>query len=756
MTHLLGRISLLVAACALPLLAAGADGAAPMIGFTSASARAETDLEAKFDAALDARDLRAWLEQMSAEPNHVGSPHDRANAEFMLQQFRAWGWDASIETFEVLYPTPTHVSLDLVGPHAYHAQLVEPPIAGDRTSSRTRGALPPYNVYGADGDVTGELVYVNYGMPGDYKELARRNISVKGKIAIARYGGGWRGLKPKLAWEHGAIGCLIYSDPRDDGYGAADAYPAGAGRPATGLQRGSVADMPVYSGDPLTPNVGATRDAKRLDRSQAASLLKIPVLPISYADARPLLEALGGPRAPTGWRGGLPFTYHVGPGPARVHLVVKSDWQLRPVYDVLAKIEGSDYPDQWVIRGNHHDAWVFGAADPLSGNVAMMAEMKSIGALKASGWRPKRTLVYASWDGEEAGLLGSTEWVETHAAELAAKAVAYVNSDSNSHGILEAGGSHSLQRLVNEVAAGVRDPVDGASVLAHARAREILESQRTDRHRSRALLDGADLPLDALGSGSDFTPFLQHAGVPSLNFGFGNDEPGGVYHSIYDSFDHYVKIEDPELRYGVTLSKVAGHAMLRLADAEMLPLRAQDFAATLGRYVEEIGHYADTLRDETTDVHRMLDGHVYELAAIASDPIGPAAREDDVPFLNFAPLQNAVAALATTARAFDTAAAAATAEPGRLDPERIAKVNAALRGAEQGLLGRDGLPGRPWYRHLIYAPGLYTGYGAKTLPGVREAIEERRWSEAAEYTNQTAQAIDAYRRSLETALAALR
>ena len=756
MNSLLARIPVLLAACALPLLAAGNDASAPMIGFSAAAARAEAALEAKFDGSLDAREMRAWLEQMSSEPNHIGSPHDRANADFMLQQFRSWGWDASIETFEVLYPTPTHMSLDLVGPHKFHATLVEPPIAGDRTSSRTRGALPPYNVYGADGDVTGELVYVNYGMPADYKELARRNISVKGKIVIARYGAGWRGLKPKLAYEHGAIGCLIYSDPRDDGYGAADTYPTGAGRPAGGLQRGSVADMPVYSGDPLTPNVGATKDAKRLDRSQATSLLKIPVLPISYSDARPLLEALGGPRAPTGWRGGLPFTYHIGPGPARAHLVIQSDWQLRPVYDVVARIEGSEYPDQWVIRGNHHDAWVFGAGDPLSGNVAMMAEMKAIGALKAGGWRPRRTLVYASWDGEEAGLLGSTEWVETHAVELAAKAVAYVNSDSNSHGFLGAGGSHSLQHLVNEVAAGVRDPVDGATVLAHARAHEIVAQRRTDRHLARTLLDGADLPLEPLGSGSDFTPFLQHIGVPSLNFGFGNDEPGGVYHSIYDSFDHYLKFEDPDLRYGVALAEVAGHTALRLADAELLPLRAGDFAATLARYVDEITRYAETLRDETADTHRMLDEHIYELSSSQSDPTGPPLREADVPFLNFAPLQNAVAALSVTAHDFDAAYAAATADPARLGAERVAKVNATLRSAEQTLLGRDGLPGRPWYRHLIYAPGLYTGYGAKTLPGVREAIEERHWAEAAEYATQTAAAIDAYRRSLEAATAALR
>ena len=650
MTSLPHRLSVLLLAAWLPAWGALAAGPAPsMLGFAAQGADAETALEGRFDALLDARDMRAWLERMSSAPNHVGSPHDKANAEFMLEQFRAWGWDATLETFEVLYPTPRRVALDLVAPHGYHASLVEPPIPGDRTSAHTAGALPPYNVYGADGDVTAELVYVNYGMPDDYRELSRRGISVKGRIVIARYGAGWRGLKPKLAWQHGAIGCIIYSDPRDDGYGAADTYPAGAGRPAGSVQRGSVADMPIYSGDPLTPGIGATRDAPRLDRSAAATLLKIPVLPISYADARPLLEALRGPRAPAGWRGGLPFTYHVGPGPARVHLVVQSDWSLHTVYDVVARLAGSTYPDQWVLRGNHHDAWVFGAEDPLSGNVAMMAEMKALGALKAGGWQPKRTLVYASWDGEEAGLLGSTEWVETHAAELGAKAVAYVNSDSNSSGILDAGGSHVLQRLVNEVAAGVRDPSSGATVLARARAAKILAARHGGRepdHRlAGMLLDGGDLPLDPLGSGSDFTPFLQHAGVPSLNFGFGNEEPGGVYHSVYDSFDHYVKIDDPDLRYGVALAEVAGHTMLRLADADLLPLRAQDFATTVARYLDEVERYADGLRAETAEVHRLLDEHVYELAASGVDPAGPPARDADVPVLDFSPLRNASAAL---------------------------------------------------------------------------------------------------------------
>jgi N-acetylated-alpha-linked acidic dipeptidase len=753
----------LAVAILLPAATLVADDAAPqMLGFEAANARSESALEARFDQLLDARQIRGWLERMSAEPNQIGSPHDKANAEFMLEQFRAWGWDARIETFYVLYPTPKRVALELVGPRHYSAALVEPPIAGDRSSARTQGALPPYNVYGADGDVTAELVYVNYGMPDDYKELARRNVSVKGRIAIARYGGGWRGLKPKLAYEHGAIGCIIYSDPRDDGYGAADAYPAGAGRPAAGLQRGSVADMTIYSGDPLTPGVGATKDAPRVERSAAASLLKIPVLPISYQDARPFLEALGGPRAPAAWRGGLPFTYHVGPGPARVHLVVSSDWQQHEIYDVVATLKGSVYPEQWVVRGNHHDAWVFGADDPLSGNVALMAEAKAIGALVAGGWRPRRTLVYASWDGEEAGLLGSTEWVETHAAELAAKAVAYVNTDNNTQGFLTAGGSHSLQRFVNEVAAGVQDPLLSASVLSRARAAAIVGAGRgagrstEERRVAKVLLDGGDLPLEPLGSGSDFTPFLQHAGVASLHLGFAGNEPDGVYHSVYDSFDHYVRIDDPELRYGVALAEVAGHAMLRLADADLVPLRAQDFAATIARYVEEIERYADRIRDETQDNHRLLDDKLYELATSATDPIGPPAREADVPYLNFAPLRNSSTTLAASAKAFDAAYGAALADPARLTPARAASVNLLLVTAERALLGEPGLPGRPWYRHMVYAPGLYTGYGAKTLPAVREAVEERHWTVVAESVGATAAALDAYRRALDAATAALR
>ena len=753
------RFLVLAAAALTPFLVAVADPAGAMQGFLPAHASAELTLESRFDAGLNAKEMRDWLERMSSEPNQVGSPHDKANAEFMLSAFRSWGWDAEIETFYVLYPTPKRELLELVAPKHFKATLTEPPVAGDRSSQNPRGALPPYVAYGADGDVTGELVYVNYGMPDDYKDLARRGLSVKGRIAIARYGSGWRGLKPKLAYEHGAIGCLIYSDPKDDGYGAADTYPAGAGRPPGGLQRGSVVDMPVYPGDPLTPGIGSTKDAPRLKREDAKTILKIPVLPISYADARPFLEALGGQRVPARWRGGLPITYHFGPGPAKAHLVVESDWSQRPIYDVIARLKGSEFPDQWVLRGNHHDGWVFGAADPLSGNVALMGEMKALGALAATGWRPRRTLVYASWDAEEPGLIGSTEWVETHAAELAQHAVAYINSDNNTHGFLFAGGSQSLQRLVDEVAAGVKDPATGATVLERARASDIVGGlsggSDSDRRDAEALLDGHDWRLAPLGSGSDFTPFLQHAGIASLNLGFGNNEPSGEYHSIYDSFDHYLKVDDATLGYGVALAEVAGHAVLRFANADLLPFHEQDFAASVSEYVGEVETLAGHMRASTAQSNRVIDQHVFELGTDQLDPVGPPAREPEVPFLNLAPLKNAAAELAASAKTFDERYEAALHGSAPLSAERAAAVNAQLGRAEQALLSTTGLPGRGWYRHMIYAPGLFTGYGAKTLPGVREAIEERHWAEVADNVTITVAALDAYRAVLDAAAAKL-
>jgi N-acetylated-alpha-linked acidic dipeptidase len=733
-----------------------------MIGFTAANAANQEALETNFDARLDPADQRAWLERMSAEPNHVGSPHNKANAEFMLEKFREWGWEAQIETFYVLYPTPKAQALKLVAPTQFTARLHEPPVDGDRTSGRTMDALPPYLVYGADGDVSGELVYANQGMPDDYKELDRHGVRVKGRIVIARYGGGWRGLKPKLAHERGAIGCIIYSDPRDDGFSVGEAYPSGGYRPPDGVQRGSVVDLPVAPGDPLTPNIGATQDAKRLSIEDAKTVLKIPVMAISYSDAQPLLAALGGPVAPPAWRGSLPITYHLGPGPAKVRLTISSDWSQKPIFNVIAMIKGSSRPDEWVIRGNHHDGWVFGAWDPLSANVALMAEAKAIGALVREGWRPKRTLVYASWDGEEAGLLGSTEWVEGHADELRRKAVLYVNSDTNGRGFLRAGGSHSFQTLVNQVAAEVRDPQTAVTVLERLRAKMLVDgirkgAEEEDRKIARRVASGAPVPLQALGSGSDYSPFLQHLGIASLDLRYGGeDQDSGIYHSVYDSFDHYLRFGDPDFAYGIALAKTIGHVVLRVAETDLLPMRFSDFADIVGQYVEEVQKLADDLRERTDQQHRLLDERAFQLAADPTETNVPPERESSVPLLNFAPLANALLRLKNSAMTCDESCARAMRSDTNLSAAQRTRLNGLLQGMEETLTHPEGLPGREWYRHMIYAPGLHSGYGVKTLPGVREAIEQRQWPQVDQYVTVIAEVLSSYSDRLDQITAALR
>jgi N-acetylated-alpha-linked acidic dipeptidase len=756
-------VAVVPGAC-LVLLSLSMGGETPtpsMLGFSAAHAADERFLEQRFDASLSAADMGEWMQRMASEPNQVGSAHDKANAQFMLQQFRAWGWDAQIETFSVLYPTPKRIALQMIAPTQFNAKLHEPALKGDRTSGNTGAGLPPYNVYGADGDVAGDLVYVNYGMQDDYKELDRRQISVQGKIVIARYGGGFRGLKPKLAYEHGAIGCLIYSDPRDDGYFEGDVYPKGGWRPADGVQRGTVVDWSLYPGDPLTPGVGATADARRLPIAEATSIMKIPVLPLSYADAQPLLAAIAGPLAPGSWRGALPITYHLGPGPAKVHLHIESDWSQKPLYDVIARIRGSELPDEWVIRGNHHDGWVFGAWDPLSGNVALMAEAKSIGAMLQTGWRPRRTLIYASWDGEEGGMLGSTEWAETHAQELQRHAVLYLNSDLIERGFLDAEGSHSLQRLVTEVGAGIRDPETGKTVLERLRARLRANAYSASDDRADKLAEaatsGADVRIGALGSGSDFTSFLQHLGIATLDVQYdGEGDNNGIYHSSYDSFDHYVRFGDPGFTYGLVESQTVGHVILRVADADILPMQFTDLAATYDGYVKELHMLADGERDHAHKLGVLLADQVFEISADPTRPVGPPATESDVPYLDFAPLDNAIERLKRSAKAYDEAYQHAVERGLALESAQRAELNRLLQGLEQALTSDDGLPGRPWFKHLIYAPGIFSGYAAKTMPGVREAIEARRWDEAGHYIAITAHALEAYGQRLDAATALLR
>jgi len=714
--------------------------------------------EAAFDAGISSQDQLDWLKQMSSAPNHVGSPHDKANAELMLAKFKEWGWDAHIETFQVLYPTPISTTVEMVGPEHVVLGGQEPPVPGDDSTNDLSTALPPYVAYQGDGDVTGDLVYVNYGLPQDYDTLARRGIDVKGKIVIARYGGGWRGLKPKLAQEHGAIGCLIYSDPAQDGYAQDDVYPKGGMRPAGGIQRGSVQDMTTYPGDPLTPGVGATADAKRLTRATATTILKIPALPMSYGDATKLLGRLGGPVVPDAWRGALGFTYHTGgDGAVKVHLAVKSDWSLKPVYDVIAMLKGSQYPDQWVIRGNHHDGWVFGAADPLSGNVALMSEAKAMGAMWKQGWRPKRTIVYASWDGEEPGLLGSTEWAEAHAAELKAKGVLYVNTDNNGRGLLFAEGSHDFQHLVNAVAADVTDPETGATVADRLRATVRVDAfdktGRVDPDVLARAQTGKDLPIGAMGSGSDYSAYLQHLGLPALNLGFGGeDEAGGVYHSAYDTFHHMITFDDPGLKYGVALSKTVGRVVLRVADADTPPQRFGDVADTVATYLKQVEKLAADRREEDRARAKLLADGAFRLDSDPLKPVAPPKAEPLTPHIAFAALEDAVDDLKIAATAYDSAYADKGA---KLSPGAREKLNGQLRDIDQLLLDDRGLPGRPWYQNLITAPGVFTGYGAKTLPGVREAIEDRRFDDANEYVGRTAKVIRAYAARLDAARATI-
>jgi N-acetylated-alpha-linked acidic dipeptidase len=720
----------------------GARSAEPtLLGFSAEASATQRALEARFDEKLQAENLRAWLKRLAARPHAVGSPYGRENAEFLLAQFRSWGYDARIEQFDVLFPTPRTRLLEMTAPTRWKARLAEPVLKEDMTSGQGTEQLPVYHAYSVDGDVEAELVYVNYGVPADYEVLERYGVDVKGKIVIARYGGSWRGIKPKVAAEHGAIGCLVYSDPRDDGYFQGDVYPKGPWRMEHGAQRGSVADMPLFPGDPLTPGVAATKDAKRLDRKDAPTLTKIPVMPISYADAQPLLRALEGKVVPEEWRGALPLTYHFGPGPTKVRLKLEFDWKLAPALNVIAVMKGAFRPDEWVLRGNHHDAWVNGADDPVSGAVALMEEARVVGELAKAGARPRRTIVYALWDAEEPGLLGSTEWAEAHADELKAKAVAYVNSDSNARGFLYAGGSMTLEPFVDEIAQDVQDPQTKVSVKERLRARQQLTGSPEEAKEAR---ERSSLRLSALGSGSDYTPFLQHLGVASLNIGFGGEDGGGSYHSIFDSIDHYTRFADPTFEYGVALAKVGGRTVLRLANAEVLPFDPVPIAETTARYAREVQKLAEDLRERTEEENRRVREKLYTLA---DDPklalAAPKAREA-VPFINFAPLQNAVARMQRSGADYKKAAAKGTLSPADRDAR-----NAAFIGLERKLTRAEGLPGRPWFTHQVYAPGLYTGYGVKTLPAIREALEQRQWAQAAQQLELVARTLDGFSSEVE-------
>jgi len=717
-----------------------------VLGFDAAASNAQRTLESRLDASIDKNEMDQWLRRMSARPHHAGSAAGKENAEFIASLFESWGYDVEIAQYEILLPTPKVREVELVAPTQFSASLREDSLAEDPSTSVREDLLPPYNAFSVDGEVEGELVFVNYGRPEDYEILDRYGISVEGKIAIAKYGKSWRGIKPKLAGEKGAIGTILYSDPADDGYGAGDPYPKGAFKHATGIQRGSVMDMPTYPGDVLTPGRGATRNAKRLKREDATTITRIPVLPISHKDALPLLSAMDGEVVPPEWRGALPITYHFGPGPARVRMKAEFNWNMVTAYNVIARLEGSEYPDEWVIRGNHHDGWNHGAEDPISGLVTLLAEAKAVAALANTGERPKRTVIYAAWDAEEPGLIGSTEWVEHHAEDLKKHAVAYLNTDGSDRGFIYIGGSHVLERFFNQIIEEVKDP--RSQITLKQRLQASLKINAESEQEKIDAAQRADIRLDPMGSGSDYTPFLQHLGIASADLGFFGESDGGSYHTLYDTYEHHTTWNDPGLVYGETLPKVTGRATLRLANAQRLPFEFTALADNIALYVSELEELAETMRDATAKNSELINSGAYAAALDPNKSLASPARHEPVPHFGFAPLKNALERLQSAATAY-----AAVAKTSTVTSKEI---NRLLYTSER-LLTRDaGLDGRPWYKHHIYAPGFYTGYGVKTIPGVREAIEQREYEKvepqieiAASVLNAMAERIEQVTRAID-------
>ena len=720
----------------LPVSAVSQQPPAPLLGFTPQSETVERTWESKFMAIPDAKRISGNMHQLAAHPHNVGSAAQRANAEWLVKQYTSWGWEAKIEQFDVLYPTPKTRVLELLGAKPYKARLEEPAIPEDPYTQDKSPAMPPYNMYAIDGDVTGPLVYVNNGMQSDYEELERNGVSVKGAIVIARYGGGWRGLKPKLAYEHGAIGCIIYSDPADDGYGQGATIPAGPMRPEWGVQRGSVADTTLYAGDPLTPGEPSIPGTKRLAIKDSKVIVQVPTIPISWGDAKPLLEQLGGRTVPASWRGALPLTYKFGPGPATVHLKIESDWGTKPVLDVIATMKGSEEPDTWIVRGNHYDGWVNGADDPISGQSALIEEARALGELHKQGWNPKRTLVYAAWDGEEPGLLGSTEWAEMHADQLLKHGAIYINSDENGRGYFGASGSQSFELMVNQITHEMIDPETGKSVWDRQKA-----AQLTGRGRGAGAAVASErktIEFGPAGSGSDYAGFIDHLGVASINIGYGGEDRGGTYHSAYDTPWHWDQFADKDEVYGKLFAQTAGTIVMRIADAEIMPYSFNELGLTVNEYTTSLKNELKQLQTDSATRSRLLKSGGYVLANDPKNPVAPPPELAMPPAMDFTALDSALEKLKAAAADYAQASAKAPSLPA----DKRKQINDGLAVAERKLVAADGLPGRPWTKHLIYAPGTFTGYGASTLPGVREALEAGRFDEAKQQLGVLAQALN--------------
>jgi N-acetylated-alpha-linked acidic dipeptidase len=661
---------------------------APIRGFPADALPARAILERAARTTPDPARIRGYIRAMTAFPHLAGTPGSKRVAEWALARFREWGLDAQIEQYEALIPMPLEQLLEIRGAKPWRARLKEEVFAED-PDSRLPGILPPYAAYGADGDVTAEVVYVNYGLPDDYAQLDRLGISVRGKIVLARAGPHHRSVKSSNATERGAVGLIMYNDPKEDGFWLNRPYPRGPMRPPHAVERGGIKDDQYYTGDPLSPGWASKAGSRRLTRAEAKGLVTIPVLSISYADASALFDALEGPVVPSdAWKGALGLTYHVGPSRARVHMKVRSEWKTRPLYNVIARIPGATAPDEWIIAGNHHDAWVFGADDPVGAAAAVMEAARTLSDMRKTGWQPARTLVFALWDGEEQGILGSTEWAEDHGEELREKAVLYIQGDNYRRGIFTSSGSHALETFMREIARDTRDPATGRSALDLITARALGAARSaadSDAVRARPFV------LTPIGANTDYAAFTMHLGITALHVAYRNTGRG-TYHSAFDSFTYFERFLDPGFTYGQSQAGAFASALLRLADAPVLPWSFADAARAYRGWAQEL--VALSARER-----RGVD--LTPLVA-AIDTLGDAAAQYEQ----------------AHARALGAGAAALAGHAPAL-----AAINREIRQSEQLLMLPEGLPGRPWFRNPMMGPSTYNGSVARTFPVIRDALE---------------------------------
>ena len=667
-----------------------------MMGFSPQRAERERVAESIMAAVPDADMMRGYHYDMTRVPHHAGTEANYQLALYLRDKWAEFGYETEMLKYDILVPWPVTLSVKLVAPEKIDIAVTEPPIPED-PDSYIEGGLPGMAAYVASGSATGELVYVNYGRIGDYQQLEAMGISLEGNIALVRYGGSpaqMRGMKVREAANRGAVGVIVYSDPEDDGYVRGDVYPEGKWRPWTGIQRGSYLDVPIYPGDPLTPFKPSIPGVDRIAMQDALTIQKIPVQPISYGEALKLLRHIKGPNVPAEWQGGLPLAYHVGPGPAVIEMHTDFDYEQRPVWNAFGKITGTVEPEKIVLAGGHRDGWVLGARDPLSGTVSLLETARGVASAAARGHRPRRSIVFSSWGGEDFFLLGSTEWGEHFATELKANVVAYLNRESYTSGTWTAEGSHSLESFVIETSRAAPHP-EASSLFAAWSAQE----------------EGTNVRLSALGGASDYAVFLNHLGVPSLSFGYGS--PNGIYHSRYDTFEYYQRFGDPGYHYGLAQADMVGRLIMRLANADVLPFDYRATANTIGDYIDEL--IAADLQGRLRSELRQMSGVNAQFGSVATEA------------------NHLIRQLANVG---ETWADAHLSE--------LATINQLLMQVERELTDERGLWRRPWYRSLVYAPGYYEGYAVKTLPGVREAMEAGEWEIA---KTQAQRLIDALARA---------